>query len=234
MDNQFKETFGSWIQAIGTVISAIAGTPSDVLDEEFRNNLDLIGNELQATGNALLADAEETWSLDKFGNQLQAIGNSTVILGLVIDFDEVTKQELIIKGNLIQALGGGTALAGAYENPDEPEQAFNATGNLLQAIGNSMQAIGGIKELKNSVLEKDKEKDQKEEEQDKEQDKEQELQKYQYPDLEKKPSDAELIQATGGWVQAVGSVISLIGQLRSNEEENSGEGSSNESNSDDE
>ncbi|WP_185151473.1 hypothetical protein [Peribacillus simplex] len=52
--------------------------------------------------------------------------------------------------------------------------------------------------------------------------------------MEEKPSDAELIQATGGWVQAVGSVISLIGQLRSNEEENSGEGSSNESNSVDE
>ncbi|MFF2497339.1 hypothetical protein [Peribacillus sp. NPDC058075] len=40
MDNQFKETFSSWFQAIGTVLSAIAGTPSDVLDEEFRTNLD--------------------------------------------------------------------------------------------------------------------------------------------------------------------------------------------------
>ncbi|MFF2497341.1 MULTISPECIES: hypothetical protein [unclassified Peribacillus] len=88
-----------------------------------------------------------------------------------------------------------------------------------------MQAIGGIEELKNSVLEKDQEKDLKEEEQDKEQE------KYQYPSMEEKPSDAELIQATGGWVQAVGSVISLIGQLRSNQEENSGEGSSNESHS---
>lgn len=106
MDSQFKETFGSWTQAIGTVISAVAGTPSNVLGEEFREKLDLIGNELQATGNAILADAEETWSLNKFGNVIQAIGNSTVILGLVIDFDEVTKQELIIKGNLIQALGG--------------------------------------------------------------------------------------------------------------------------------
>lgn len=230
MDNQFKETFGSWTQAIGTVVSAVAGTPSNVLDEEFRKNLDLIGNELQATGNALLADAEETWSLDKFGNIIQAIGNSTVILGLVIDFDEITKQELIIKGNLIQALGGGTALAGAYENPDEPEQAFNATGNLLQVIGNSMQAMGGIAELKNSILEKDQDKDQEQEEQDKEQ----EQQKYQYPYLEEKPSDAELIQVMGGWVQAVGSVISLIGQLRSNEDENSGKESSNESNSNDE
>lgn len=230
MDNQFKETFGSWTQAIGTVVSAVAGTPSNVLDEEFRKNLDLIGNELQATGNALLADAEETWSLDKFGNIIQAIGNSTVILGLVIDFDEITKQELIIKGNLIQALGGGTALAGAYENPDEPEQAFNATGNLLQAIGNSMQAMGGIAELKNSILEKDQDKDQEQAEQDKEQ----EQQKYQYPYLEEKPSDAELIQVMGGWVQAAGSIISLIGQLRSNEDENSGKGSSNESNSNDE
>ncbi|MDM5313123.1 DUF6944 family repetitive protein [Peribacillus frigoritolerans] len=230
MDNQFKETFGSWTQAIGTVVSAVAGTPSNVLDEEFRKNLDLIGNELQATGNALLADAEETWSLDKFGNIIQAIGNSTVILGLVIDFDEITKQELIIKGNLIQALGGGTALAGAYENPDEPEQAFNATGNLLQVIGNSMQAMGGIAELKNSILEKDQDKDQEQAEQDKEQDQ----QKYQYPYLEEKPSEAELIQVMGGWVQAVGSVISLIGQLRSNEDENSGKGSSNESNSNDE
>ncbi|MEC0345868.1 DUF6944 family repetitive protein [Peribacillus frigoritolerans] len=230
MDNQFKETFGSWTQAIGTVVSAVAGTPSNVLDEEFRKNLDLIGNELQATGNALLADAEETWSLDKFGNIIQAIGNSTVILGLVIDFDEVTKQELIIKGNLIQALGGGTALAGAYENPDEPEQAFNATGNLLQVIGNSMQAMGGIAELKNSILEKDQDKGQEQAEQDKEQ----EQQKYQYPYLEDKSSDAELIQVMGGWVQAVGSVISLIGQLRSNENENSGKGSSNESNSNDE
>ncbi|WP_260285311.1 hypothetical protein [Peribacillus aracenensis] len=91
---------------------------------------------------------------------------------------------------------------------------------------NLLQAIGGIADC---VLEKIQEKDQKEEEQDKKQ----ELQKYQYPDLEEKPSDAELIQATGGWVQAAGPVISLIGQLRSNQEENSGEGSSNESNSDD-
>ncbi|WP_289315489.1 hypothetical protein [Peribacillus sp. NJ4] len=225
MDSQFKETFGSWTQAIGTVISAIAGTPSNVLGEEFSEKLDLIGNELQATGNAILADAEETWSLDKFGNVIQVIGNSTVILGLVIDYDEITKQELIIKGNLIQALGGGTAVAGAFENPDEPEQAFNVTGNLLQAIGNSMQAIGGIVELKDSCQDKDQK------EQDKDADKEQNMKNYQYPYLEDKPSDAELIQVMGGWIQAVGSIISLIGQLRSNIEENSEDGSSNESNS---
>ncbi|MGE7877276.1 DUF6944 family repetitive protein [Peribacillus muralis] len=66
MDSLFKETFGSWTQAIRTVISAVGGTPSDVLDEDFRKNLDLIGNELQATGNAILVDVEETWLLNKF------------------------------------------------------------------------------------------------------------------------------------------------------------------------
>lgn len=235
MDSQFKETFGSWTQAIGTVISAVGGTPSKVFDEDFRKNLDLIGNELQATGNAILADAEETWSLDKFGNQIQAIGNSTVILGLVIDFDEVTKQELIIKGNLIQALGGGTAVAGAYENPDEPEQALNVTGNILQAIGNSMQAIGGISELRNSILEKDQENDEGEKQENdegKQEENEEGKQKYQYPDLDEKQTDAELIQTMGGWIQAVGSVLNLIGQLRSNNESQSGQDSSNESHSD--
>ncbi|MFD9624899.1 DUF6944 family repetitive protein [Peribacillus muralis] len=220
MDSQFKETFGSWAQAIGTVISAVGGTPSHVFDEEFRKNLDLIGNELQATGNALLADAEDTWSLNKLSNQIEAIGNLTVILGLVIDFDEVTKQELIIKGNLIQALGGGTAVADAYVNPDQPEQALNVTGNILQVIGNSMQAIGGIDELRNSIQEKDQEEDDKKQENDEEEN-EEGNQKYQYPDLEKKPTDAELIQTMGGWIQAVGSVLNLIGQLRSNQESRS-------------
>ncbi len=52
--------------------------------KKFRTNLDLIEMNFKQR-NALLADAEETWSLDKFGNIIQAIGNSTVILGLVID-----------------------------------------------------------------------------------------------------------------------------------------------------
>ncbi|MGE6375556.1 DUF6944 family repetitive protein [Peribacillus muralis] len=95
---------------------------------------------------------------------------------------------MIIKGNLIQELGGGTAVAGAYENPDEPEQALTVTGTMLQAIGYSMQAIGGISELRNSILEKDQENDedetQDENDEDKEEGKEEGKQKYQYPDLE--------------------------------------------------
>ncbi len=59
-------------------------------------------------------------------------------------------------------------MAGAYENPDEPEQAFNATGNCCRRL-NSMQAMGGIAELKNSILKKTKIRIKRQDEQDKEQ-----------------------------------------------------------------
>ncbi|MFE4426005.1 hypothetical protein ACFRH9_02755 [Peribacillus butanolivorans] len=56
-------------------------------------------------------------------------------------------------------------------------------------------------------------------ERDKDKDKEQEKQKYQYRNIEEEQSEGELIQVMGGWIQAVGSIISLIGQLRSNNED---------------
>jgi hypothetical protein len=150
MDHHSKELFGSWIQAIGTIISAIGSTPIRGIEEDIRNDLKLWGNVLQATGNALIADAQETVSFEKIGNEVQAIGNTTVVTGMVIDFSEDTKQALDIKGNLLQALGGGVAFAGDVESRDESEQVFQAfspIGNLLQVIGNSLQALGGIYEL---------------------------------------------------------------------------------------
>ncbi|WMX54337.1 hypothetical protein [Peribacillus sp. R9-11] len=60
---------------------------------------------------------------------------------------------------------------------------------------------------------------------DKDQDKEQEKQKYQYRNIEEEQSEGELLQVMGGWIQAVSSIISLIGQLRSNNEDN-GDGDS--------
>lgn len=65
MDNQLKVIFGSWIQAIGTVISAIGSTPSDENNKEFQFNLNLWGNVLQATGNAVLADVQEMITFEK-------------------------------------------------------------------------------------------------------------------------------------------------------------------------
>lgn len=185
VNNQLKEIIGSWIQAIGTVISAIGNTPSSVIKSEFRYNLDLWGNVLQATGNALVADSQETISLEKIGNKVQAIGNTAVIAGMVITFKEETKQLLIIKGNWLQAVGGGIALSDELEHRATPEQTFNIIGNLLQVIGNSLQAIGGIYELENNDEKKDE-----------------------------NSIDGQSLQVNGSWIQAVGSVISAIGQTK--------------------
>ncbi|MFJ7744207.1 DUF6944 family repetitive protein [Peribacillus sp. NPDC097295] len=146
MSNEFKETFGSWLQAIGTVLSAIANTPSLVSDYDSANNLDIVGNTLQGTGNALIADGEEAFTLDQIGSAVQAVGNSTVITGLIGTFSDDTNDLLIIDGNFIQALGGGVSAADITEN--SPAEGLNIVGNLLQLIGNSLQALSGIIELK--------------------------------------------------------------------------------------
>lgn len=185
MDNQLKEIFGSWIQAIGTVISAIGSTPSSVITSKLQFDLNLWGNVLQATGNALVADALETISLEKIGDKVQAFGNTTVIAGMIIELNEITNQLLIIKGNWLQALGGGIVLADEIESRVTPEQTLSILGNLLQVIGNSLQAIGGIYELENNNEKKDG-----------------------------NNKDGQLLEVLGSWIQAIGSVISAISQTK--------------------
>jgi hypothetical protein len=79
MESEYKALIGSWIQAIGNITSAISSTPSTVINETMQTNLFLIGNTMQATGNALVADSEKEITLEKIGNQIQAIGNSICI-----------------------------------------------------------------------------------------------------------------------------------------------------------
>lgn len=101
----------------------------------------------------------------------------------------------MIAGNWVQALGGVTAIGEEVEDSSNIDESYNIVGNLLQATGNSLQAIGGIDELKASrgkvegVFEGDDE------------------------------EDGQLIVITGSWVQAVGSVVSLIGQIREESQE---------------
>ncbi|ACJ32608.1 Uncharacterized conserved protein [Anoxybacillus flavithermus WK1] len=57
---------------------------------------------MQATGNALEAEAEIPDTLGIYGNQIQAIGNVTVVAGLLNK--DGSQQE--ITGNWLQSLGG--------------------------------------------------------------------------------------------------------------------------------
>lgn len=189
MDNQVQEIFGSVIAAIGTILSAIASTPSasprikDLLD-----GMDLVGNTLQGTGNALQASGQSGASLEKLGNEVQAIGNSTVVAGLVLHVKEETEERLVITGNWLQALGGAAALGDEFEDPAAPGQIFNINGNLLQSIGNSLQAIGGTKNLREK-------------------------------ELGGPGSTGDHVIFIGSWIQAVGSVLSVIGQLQEESQE---------------
>ncbi|GAA0323875.1 hypothetical protein GCM10008967_13000 [Bacillus carboniphilus] len=184
MDSQLKQLYGSWIQAIGTIVAAIGSTPNKYVTKEFLDALELWGNVLQATGNALEADGggEE---LEVLGNEIQAIGNVTVVAGLVLHVEKNVGQRLEITGNWLQALGGGVALGAELDEERTPSSAYIINGNLLQSIGNSMQAISGIYELREDGG-------------------------FQtHPKI-----DSQTLEVSGSWIQAVGSVLTLIGQIK--------------------
>jgi len=198
MSNQMKEILGALLAAIGTVASAIGGTPTIYIQKRTLSDLNIIGNVLQAVGNGLEVDGQEELSLETIGNELQSVGNVTVISGLLIKFEDDNKQKLIITGNWIQALGGVTALGDELSDITDIDDLYLIAGNLLQAIGNSLQAISGINELKSDQIDKGNEKDRNTE-----------------------GNDANYLGVIGGWIQAVGSIISLIGQIKEENQEQS-------------
>ncbi|ANC19180.1 hypothetical protein WAG12_12345 [Bacillus cereus] len=212
MENQFKEIFGAWVAAIGTITSAIGSTPFDFISSNVRKDLNVYGNVLQAVGNALEADGQGEVSLEKIGNEIQSIGNVTVISGLIIDFKEETQIKLVIAGNWTQALGGLTALADEFEDTSDKDEYLNIIGNLLQSIGNSLQAIGGIDELKSIRNKEQSNKERSVNDVEKDTD-------TQVKNETNENEEGKLIDIIGSWVQAVGSVISLIGQIREESEE---------------
>ncbi|MDA2490644.1 DUF6944 family repetitive protein [Bacillus cereus group sp. MYBK132-2] len=212
MENQFKEIFGAWVAAIGTITSAIGSTPFDFISSNVRKDLNVYGNVLQAVGNALEADGQGEVSLEQIGNEIQSIGNVTVISGLIIEFKEETQIKLVIAGNWTQALGGLTALADEFEDTSDKDESLNIIGNLLQSIGNSLQAIGGIEELKSIRNEDGSNKEGTVNDVEKDID-------TQINNETSENEEGKLIDIIGSWVQAVGSVISLIGQIREESEE---------------
>lgn len=158
--------------------------------------MNLWGNALQGTGNAVIADAEVGFSLGKLGNEVQAIGNTTVIAGMLLPVKEETKQKLDINGNFLQAVGGGIALPDDLLDDPSTIRTLNIAGNVLQIIGNSLQALGGIEELKSNRENTDK------------------YNGYRESNESQQVSHSDSFAINGSWIQAVGSVISAIAQTK--------------------
>ncbi|MFD4704895.1 DUF6944 family repetitive protein [Gottfriedia sp. NPDC058432] len=160
--SQVMEVIGSWINALGTVSSAISSTPMRGLKgedrkgwEELSFHLDFGGNAFQAIGNIIEAYLGEPSVLEDAGEIIQASGNVTVLFSLLAAEAEEEKEEeeknpdraikLNITGNAQQAFGGLIAALDEVSSEDFDVSGF--MGNFLQAIGNTLQSLAGFVEL---------------------------------------------------------------------------------------
>lgn len=146
MDKTQIIKFGSWLDAVGTTLSAIGNTPFTFISENRLKKIDLIGDILQATASSIMADAEENFNLFKIGNIIDASGNVIEIAGNVLPFpNKRSNQILAIEGNGLQTLGTGLSFIYCYENAIQSEFELNALygiyGTLIQTIGLAMQTI---------------------------------------------------------------------------------------------
>jgi len=144
------EIVSVWIQAIGTLVSAIANSSFDIFTSEQGDALDLYGNVLQAAGNAIQADRQETLTFEKIGTEIQAAGN-VMVVGAFICLTDHVNTTLFVKGNWLQAFGALIEAVDEYFDNSGPKQPLNIYGNATQAIGNSFQAIGGLQEQRNNL-----------------------------------------------------------------------------------
>jgi hypothetical protein len=204
MGSECKAIVGSVLVSVGTITDAIGSTPSNYIKSNVRDDLTLLGNVLQAEGNAIDAEAKGT-VLRSVGKEITASGNLTVITGLAFGFRKEASYKLFITGNWIQALGLAVNIGDAIDLPPFPGQSENIVGTITQFIGNLLQAIGWSEALEN--IRKD------------ENDNENKQKKigYYYKDYFKKnngQSESESLVATGSWIQAIGSVISVIGVIK--------------------
>ncbi|MFF3023159.1 DUF6944 family repetitive protein [Gottfriedia sp. NPDC057948] len=202
MGGESKAIVGSVIVSIGTIIAAIGSTPSNYIKSSVRDDLSLIGNVLQATGNGIDAEAEGT-VLRAVGKETTASGNITVTSGLVFDIPKEASYKLFIAGNLLQALGLGVNVGEAIELEPFPGQSESIVGSITQIIGNTLQAFGWSEALFEL----------------KEENKQKNIGFYEgYLRKSNGQSESETIVATGSWIQAIGSVISVIGAIKEVEE----------------
>ncbi|MEH7400599.1 hypothetical protein V7148_06400 [Gottfriedia acidiceleris] len=160
--SQVMEVIGAWVNAIGTISSAISSTPMRGLKGENRKrwedtsfHLDFGGNTFQAIGNIIEAFLGEPSVIEDAGEIIQASGNVTVLFSLLAAEAEEEKVEeekdadraikLNMTGNAQQAFGG--LIAALEEVSSEDFDVSGFMGNFLQAIGNTLQVLAGMVEL---------------------------------------------------------------------------------------
>ncbi|MFS0783475.1 DUF6944 family repetitive protein [Bacillus sp. 1P06AnD] len=137
-------TFALWMEAIGTILSAIGNTPSNFFTQTFLNDLDNIGDILQVGGTGIQIDDENVFSLNKLGNYIIVGGNLEEIgADLILERGSILQQTLLNQGNAIQAVGTGLALIYSLEQYPSLSNIVGLYANLLQIIGLLFQVVAG-------------------------------------------------------------------------------------------
>ncbi|MFS0782691.1 DUF6944 family repetitive protein [Bacillus sp. 1P06AnD] len=198
LETDLQIKFGTILSSAGSIVTAIAATPSFSFTNNQINGLNLAGNVMQAGGNGLVADTE-TEVLPAASDLLKAAGNIVIISGLFGFIEQIKQQRLFITGNWLQAEGGFLAAFTTPIDLSPKVKSFVVTGNLLQGIGNSLQALGiadNLEDLIDSAAQFPHF-------------------DYTYNSMSSPPNSKGISKGTellfiGSWLQAIGTVLTVI------------------------
>jgi hypothetical protein len=147
VEDEYKLLTGAWLDAIGTIISAIAEVRELAGFNDLNNKLVAIGEGLQAVGTLLIGTVATEDPLGFSGEWIDGAGAAASALGACLqDVDPENGEEgvrLETIGNAFQSMGAAiSALADHLAGEEE-----YALGNAVQALGAGLEAVAGVYEL---------------------------------------------------------------------------------------
>lgn len=146
MNDAYKQMIGSWIDAIGTMISGFSELRELAGLDEINNQLSVIGEALQAIGPAIAGSVQTTDSLDFAGNWINSAGAAASSVAAYLQGIENREEyiQLEVLGDSLQSLGGFASAVANYRTGEYQE----AKGDALQGLGAGLEAIGSSYELR--------------------------------------------------------------------------------------
>lgn len=153
MDDEQKLLVGAWLDAIGTIIAAVAEVRELSGIEENNNQLISIGEALQAVGTLLIGTVTTDDPLNFAGNWINGAGAAASSIGAYLqDLDPENGEEnvrLETIGDAFQSMG---AAISSLADHLAGEQDY-ALASAIESLGAGLEAIGGVYELRGKETE---------------------------------------------------------------------------------
>ncbi len=144
-----KILIGTWLDALGTVISAIGEVRELLGLNEINKLLVAIGDGLQGVGPFLIGTAAEDDPLMFAGNWIDGAGGTAASLGAFREYIGLGEEEdnlrIELLGYILQSKGASISAVADYLAGEEGL----AFGNALQGLGAGLEAIGAVYLLRN-------------------------------------------------------------------------------------